>query len=116
MSEIRLKRAYEPADPTDGIRVLVDRLWPRGIKKSEAAIDVWLKDVAPSSALRQWFGHDPAKWNEFQKRYRAELSHNAALQELREVVAHNKRITLVFGARDPDHNNAVVLSEVCGKR
>ena len=116
MSEIRLKRACEPADPTDGIRVLVDRLWPRGIKKSEAAIDVWLKDVAPSSALRQWFGHDPAKWNEFQKRYRAELSHNAALQELREVVAHNKRITLVFGARDPDHNNAVVLSEVCGKR
>lgn len=114
MSEVQLKRAYEPPDPSDGTRVLVDRLWPRGVKKSEAAIDVWLKDVAPSTTLRQWFGHDPAKWAEFQKRYRAELAHSAALEELKAVVARNKRTTLVFGAHDPDHNNAVVLRKLCG--
>ncbi len=114
MSEVRLKRAYEPPDPADGMRVLVDRLWPRGVKKSEAAIDVWLKEVAPSTALRQWFGHDPAKWEEFQQRYRAELSHSVALKELRELVARNQRTTLVFGASDADHNNAVVLRKLCG--
>ncbi len=114
MSEVCLKRAYEPPGPADGMRVLVDRLWPRGVKKSEAAIDVWLKEVAPSTALRQWFGHDPGKWDEFQKRYRAELSHSAALKELRELVARNRRTTLVFGASDADHNNAVVLRKLCG--
>ncbi|MGH7101997.1 MAG: DUF488 domain-containing protein [Acetobacteraceae bacterium] len=114
MSEILLKRAYDPPDPTDGTRVLVDRLWPRGVKKSEAAIDVWLKDVAPSTELRQWFGHDPAKWTEFRKRYRAELADGEAIRELRALVARNNRTTLVFAAHDAEHCNAVVLRELCG--
>lgn len=113
MSEVRLKRAYDPPHPSDGVRVLVDRLWPRGVKKTEAAIDVWLKEVAPSTALRQWFGHDPAKWDEFQKRYRGELRDSTSLEELRAIVARNKRTTLVFGARDPNHNDAVVLRQLC---
>ncbi|MGH7049837.1 MAG: DUF488 domain-containing protein [Acetobacteraceae bacterium] len=113
MSEIRLKRAYDPPDPADGTRVLVDRLWPRGVKKSEAAIDVWLKEVAPSTELRQWFGHDPAKWTEFRKRYRAELAHGEAIRELRTLVARNERTTLVFAAHDTEHCNAVVLRELC---
>lgn len=113
MNEIRLKRAYDPPDRSDGVRVLVDRLWPRGVKKSDAAIDVWLKEVAPSTALRQWFGHDPAKWDEFQKRYQAELRENASLDTLRAIVARNRRTTLVFGARDQNHNDAVVLRQLC---
>lgn len=116
MSEVRLKRAYDPPDPADGTRVLVDRLWPRGIKKTEAAINIWLKEVAPSTALRQWFGHDPAKWSEFRRRYRAELVHGAALAELRAIVAQNKRTTLVFAASDTEHNDAVVLRELCEGR
>lgn len=113
MSEIRLKRAYDPPEPADGVRVLVDRLWPRGVKKSEAEIALWIKDAAPSTALRQWFGHDPAKWAEFQKRYRSELSQSGALKQLQAVVARNPRTTFVFSASDPDHNNAVVLRSLC---
>ena len=95
--------------------MLVDRLWPRGVKRSEAAIDLWFKEVGPSTELRQWFAHDPSNWTEFRKRYRAELAHNKALEELRQVAKRNQRTTLVFAAHDIEHNNAVVLSELCLK-
>ena len=111
---ISLKRAYEPPAETDGTRVLVDRLWPRGVTKSRARIDLWLKEVAPSTELRKWFGHDPDKWPEFQKRYRAELKGNPALSELREQSRQGK-ITLVYAARDELHNDAVVLRQVLGR-
>lgn len=113
MSEVRLKRAYDRPEKDDGTRVLVDRLWPRGVTKSGAAIDLWLKEVGPSTALRQWFAHDPNKWAEFRKRYRAELAHSKALEELYQVVKQNQRTTFVFAARDIEHNNAVVLRELC---
>jgi uncharacterized protein YeaO (DUF488 family) len=111
---ISLKRAYEPPAETDGMRVLVDRLWPRGVTKSKAKIDLWVKDVAPSTELRKWFGHDPEKWPEFQKRYRAELKGNPALSELREQ-SRRGNITLVYAARDELHNDAVVLKQVLGR-
>lgn len=113
MSEVRLKRAYDPPEPEDGTRVLVDRLWPRGMKKSEAAIDLWLKEVGPSTELRQWFAHDASKWTEFRKRYRDELARSEALDALRQVIKRNRRTTLIFAARDLAHNNAVVLRELC---
>lgn len=112
--DVQLKRAYETPSPDDGMRVLVDRLWPRGLAKSKAAIDHWLKDVAPSDELRRWFGHDPARWAEFQRRYKAELSHNAALDELRSL-ARKERLTLVYSAHDEAHNQAVVLKDVLGR-
>ena len=111
---ISLKRAYEPPAETDGMRVLVDRLWPRGVTKSRARIDLWLKDLAPSTELRKWFGHDPEKWPEFRKRYRAELKGNPALAELREQ-SRQRDITLVYAARDELHNDAVVLKQVLGR-
>jgi len=111
---ISLKRAYEPPAETDGMRVLVDRLWPRGVTKSRARIELWLKDLAPSTALRKWFGHDPGKWPEFRKRYRAELKGNPALAELREQ-SRQRDITLVYAARDELHNDAVVLKQVLGR-
>jgi uncharacterized protein YeaO (DUF488 family) len=116
MSELRLKRAYDPAEPEDGTRILVDRLWPRGLPRGEAKVDQWLKDVAPSTELRRWFGHDPAKWAEFRKRYEAELAHNPSLEELRALIQRDRRVTLPFGARDVEHNNAVVLRELCARR
>jgi uncharacterized protein YeaO (DUF488 family) len=116
MSEIQLKRAYDPAEPEDGIRILVDRLWPRGLLRSAAKVDHWLKAVAPSTGLRQWFGHDPAKWAEFRKRYEAELVRNPSMEELRALSRHSKRVTLLFGAKDTEHNNAVVLRELCARR
>jgi len=110
--DIRLKRAYEPPAPEDGRRILVDRLWPRGLRKANAAIDCWLKDIAPSTELRRWFGHDPARWEEFRRRYRAELSaHPDPLNELR-AIALEGRLTLVYSARDELHNDAVVLRDV----
>jgi uncharacterized protein YeaO (DUF488 family) len=115
MSEVRVKRAYDPPAPDDGLRVLVDRLWPRGLKRQKAKIDLWLKDVAPSTELRRWFGHDPARWAEFQDRYRAELAGNAALRELLGIVKQRRRVTLLFGARDVEHNDAVVLRALCGR-
>lgn len=109
---IRLKRAYEPASPEDGVRVLVDRLWPRGLRKEDAAVAHWMKDIAPSSALRQWFGHDPERWPEFRRRYTSELRHHEKeLEELRELARHGQ-VTLLFGARDEAHNDAVVLRDV----
>jgi uncharacterized protein YeaO (DUF488 family) len=113
MSEIRMKRAYDPPAASDGARVLVDRLWPRGLKRDGAEIDLWLKDVAPSAELRRWFGHAPARWPEFQDRYRAELASNAALDELLAIVEQGKPVTLLFGARDMERNNAVVLRAFC---
>ncbi|MEA2816447.1 MAG: hypothetical protein QOE02_4206 [Rhodospirillaceae bacterium] len=110
--DIRLKRAYQPAAADDGTRILVDRLWPRGLKKSDAAIDRWLKDIAPSTALRKWFAHDPARWPEFRRRYAAEIRrHPDQLAELR-AIARKGPVTLIFSARDELRNDAVVLRNV----
>jgi uncharacterized protein YeaO (DUF488 family) len=111
---IALKRVYDKAEPIDGTRVLVDRLWPRGLSKERAHIDLWLKDIAPSSELRMWFGHDPAKFAEFRRRYEAELASGAAheaLEKLREL-AQRGPLTLVFAARDTEHANAIVLRDL----
>lgn len=109
---IRLKRAYESASREDGTRILIDRLWPRGLKKADAAIDQWAKALAPSTALRQWFGHDPARWAEFRQRYAEELrDHLEELGNLR-ALARRGRITLVFSARDEAHNDAVALRDL----
>lgn len=111
-SHLRLKRAYELAEPEDGARILVDRLWPRGVSKSKAALDDWMKDIAPSTELRQWFGHDPARWAEFQRRYKAELrQHGEQLDRIR-ALARTQTVTLIYGARDQAHNEAVVLKDV----
>lgn len=108
---VKLKRAYERPTPDDGVRILVDRLWPRGVKKVDAAIDHWIKNVAPSATLRQWFGHDPVRWDEFQQRYRRELKeHQAELEQLRGLAGHGV-ITLIYAARDQAHNEAVVLRD-----
>lgn len=109
---IQIKRAYEPASDADGHRILVDRLWPRGISKERAKIDRWAKELSPSTALRKWFGHDPAKWAEFKIRYKKELRANT--EALREIAGISKTgaVTLVFAARDEQHNEAVVLQEV----
>jgi uncharacterized protein YeaO (DUF488 family) len=113
---IEVKRAYEPPARSDGYRVLVDRIWPRGITKDDLKVDAWLKDVAPSTAHRKWFGHDPKKWDEFRRRYARELEpHAAALEQLVEH-ARAGRVTLVFGAKDTDHNNAVALKEHLERR
>jgi uncharacterized protein YeaO (DUF488 family) len=109
---IRLKRAYEPAESGDGKRFLVDRVWPRGVSREQLQIEGWVKEVAPSTDLRKWFGHDPQRWNEFQRRYRQELaSHQDALKPLLDAARHGP-MTLVYGARDVQHNQAVVLREV----
>jgi len=106
-----LKRAYDPAGARDGYRVLVERLWPRGVRKTDLQLDAWLKDVAPSPELRRWFGHAPARWNEFAARYRRELREHPAAEALAELVrrASVRTVTLVYGARDETHNSAVVL-------
>jgi len=109
---IHLKRAYDEPSPQDGLRVLVDRLWPRGLTKERAAIDMWAKEIAPSTELRKWFGHDPDKWKQFQTRYRSELRKNrTALDELKRQIK-GKTVTLIYGARDEEHNEAVVLQKV----
>jgi uncharacterized protein YeaO (DUF488 family) len=104
----QIKRVYEPASPSDGIRVLVDRLWPRGLKKTDARLTSWMKDVAPSPPLRTWFSHDPRRFVEFRRRYIAELKRNPALAELRKL-GRGQLVTLLYGARDPEINHAVVL-------
>ena len=110
---IYVKRVYEDPSPDDGFRVLVDRVWPRGMSKEHAKIDLWAKTAAPSTALRQWFAHDPAKWDEFRKRYRAELAGNPTpVEELRAVLRDKKKVTLVYGAKDEQHNQALVLREI----
>ena len=109
MASLQIKRVYEPAADGDGLRILVDRVWPRGVSKKKAALDHWLKDVGPSTALRKWFGHEPERWTEFRKRYKKELSGNAALKELRGLIKGH-RATLLYGAHDTEHNQAVVLA------
>jgi len=109
---VKLKRAYEAPSREDGTRVLVDRLWPRGLKKADAAIDHWARDIAPSTDLRKWFGHDPARWEEFRRRYSAEIgTQRDALDRLR-ALAREGVVTLVYAARDEAHNDAVVLRDV----
>lgn len=108
---IKVKRVYEKPAKDDGYRVLVDRLWPRGMKKEAAHLDLWLKEVAPSDELRKWFGHDPEKWGEFQKKYRVELRKQKELiAELKQTEKKKGTLTLLFGAKDQEHNEAVVLA------
>lgn len=111
-SHLKLKRAYEPAESSDGMRILVDRLWPRGVSKAEAALDEWMKDIAPSAELRQWFGHDPQRWPQFQQRYETELRQHAEELDRIRKLAKAKTVTLVYGARDEERNDAVVLRKV----
>ncbi|WP_290649561.1 DUF488 domain-containing protein [Aquisalimonas sp.] len=114
--DIRLKRIHDPADPEDGMRMLVDRLWPRGVRKADAGVDVWMRELAPSSELRRWFGHAPVRWRGFRQSYRSEL---AAVPEALDRVltlARQQPVTLLFAARDRDHNQAVVLREVLLER
>ena len=109
---IQLKRAYDDPSPDDGVRVLVDRLWPRGVSKEDAALDRWMKEVAPTTELRKWFDHDPEKWDAFRDRYAAELeNHTEELAYLRET-SRAGTLTLVYGAKDTEHNDAVVLKDV----
>ena len=111
----RIKRVYDPPAPADGARILVDRLWPRGLKKAEAKLDRWMKEVAPSAALRTWFGHEPARFAEFRKRYAAEMAGSPALAELRKL-GRGRVVTLLYGARDPQQNQAVVLLDLLRRR
>lgn len=106
---IRIKRIYEDASRDDGFRVLVDRLWPRGVSKQRADLDLWLKEIAPSPELRTWWDHDPERMDEFASRYRAELDHNPAVAELQQVSSEHPTVTLLYGARDPQVNHAAVL-------
>lgn len=108
---IRLKRVYDPVDGGDGTRLLVERLWPRGIKKDALRIERWVKDVAPSTELRKWFGHDPEKWEEFRRRYIAELRGNPEAWEAIAEAARQGTVTLVYSSHDAEHNNAVALRE-----
>lgn len=114
--DIRIKRAYEAAAADDGVRVLVDRLWPRGLRKTDVAADLWLKDAAPSAALREWFGHAPERWDEFREKYRTELAARPGVVAQLLALARHGRLTLVYGARDEAHNQAVVLRSVLVQR
>lgn len=109
---IRLKRVYDEPAKEDGVRVLIDRIWPRGVRKDEAALDEWLKEVAPSTELRKWFGHSPERWPEFRKRYEAELEKNQEAFDRLVDLCRKSDVTLLYAARDDAHNNAVVLKEL----
>jgi uncharacterized protein YeaO (DUF488 family) len=111
MAPIHIKRIYEPSGPADGFRVLIDRLWPRGVSKEDAAVDLWMKEIAPTSKLRTWFAHDPAKWDEFQLLYREELERNP--EPVTELIARAKEstVTLLFAAKDKEHNHAPALRD-----
>ena len=111
MTEFVVKRIYEQADSGDGYRVLVDRLWPRGVSKERAKLDEWAKDIAPSTELRKWFAHDPVKYQEFTERYRGELAQNSLIEDLVERWLKHDKVTLLYGARDEEYNEAVVLAE-----
>ncbi len=112
---IKLKRIYTEPEKSDGFRILVDRLWPRGISKEYAELDLWLKEAAPSTELRKWFNHDVAKWSEFQKKYRQELIDNPAFEQLEKIVSTNAHVTLLFATKDELHNEAIVLKELLSK-
>ena len=111
MVEIRLKRAYEKPASDDGLRVLVERLWPRGLSKERAAVDLWIKEVAPSTELRRWFNHDAARWDEFRKRYRAELRRKEDMVEELRQQCQGRTVTFIYAARDEEHNGALVLKD-----
>jgi uncharacterized protein YeaO (DUF488 family) len=117
-SNVRLQRAYDDPQPDDGHRVLVDRVWPRGRTKAELRLDAWARDLGPSTNLRKWFGHDPARWAEFQTRYRAELADPGQAQALDALatIARSGRVTIVYGARDREHNQAQVIADEIGRR
>jgi len=110
--KIKIKRVYEKPDKEDGFRILVDRLWPHGLTKEKASVDLWLKDIAPSTELRKWFGHDPEKWKEFRKRYNEELKKNEEQVSLLKDQIKKGTVTLVYGAKDEEHNEALVLKEL----
>ncbi len=112
---IRIKRVYEPVAKDDGYRILVDRLWPRGIKKEDAHIDKWLKDIAPSNELRKWFNHEPEKWKEFVTKYHKEINSSAALAELHADIRDHKAITLLYAAKNEEYNQAVALIKLLQK-
>ncbi len=116
MSEVKIKRVYDAPDGDDGTRILVDRLWPRGLTKERACVDVWLKDIAPSTELRKWFGHDPAKWEQFRERYHRELEANVNLVSLLKEKLKGGAVTLLFAAKDAEHNEAVALQEWLNRR
>ena len=109
--KIKIKRVYEQPAKDDGVRILVDRLWPRGLTKEKASVDLWLKDIAPSTELRKWFAHDPDKWKSFRRRYETEIRRNDALIKVLTDKANKETITLVYGARDEKHNEALVLKQ-----
>jgi uncharacterized protein YeaO (DUF488 family) len=110
---ITIKRAYEATKEDDGYRILVDRLWPRGVSKEKAKLDRWMKDIAPSNELRKWFGHDPDRWEAFKKKYLNEIQeHMELVKELKEIIQENDTVTLIYSAKDEEHNNAVVLLEL----
>jgi len=109
--KIKIKRVYEQPDKDDGVRILVDRLWPRGLSKEKAAVDLWLKEIAPSTELRKWFAHDPDKWKSFRGRYETEIRHNYDLVKVLKDKAKRGTVTLVYGARDQKHNEALVLKQ-----
>jgi uncharacterized protein YeaO (DUF488 family) len=111
MYHVNIKRVYEEPKKSDGKRILVDRLWPRGLTKAEVKVDLWLKEIAPSTALRKWFSHEPSKWEEFKKRYSVELEKNNEQISLLEREVSEGKVTLVYGAKDQEHNGAVVLRE-----
>jgi uncharacterized protein YeaO (DUF488 family) len=111
MGTIKIKRIYEPADKADGARILVDRLWPRGLTKEAAHIDEWMKSVAPAAALRKWFNHETSKWEEFKLRYIKELKQNDAVKDLLDLVKKSETVTLLYAAHDEQHNQALVLQE-----
>ncbi len=110
-----VKRIYEPKSKDDGYRVFVERLWPRGFTKERARLDLWLKDIAPSQELRKWYSHDPEKWNEFKRRYKAELENNEALAELKKIIKEKKNVDLIYAASDPERNSAVIIKELIEK-
>ncbi len=114
---LKTKRVYEKPSSNDGFRILIDRLWPRGLSKQRAAVDLWKKDVAPSEELRVWFSHDPEKWVEFQKKYKAELKKNSdSINAIRQIINEKKAVTLVYAAKDTEHNNAIVLLNLLQKK
>ncbi|HZZ80342.1 MAG TPA: DUF488 family protein [Gemmataceae bacterium] len=108
---IHLKRAYDPFSKSDGLRILVERLWPRGVSKQKAHVDIWLRDLAPSPELRKWYGHEPERWPEFQKRYRAELKQQTDVLQLLKFITEAHTVTFVYAASDEERNSAVVLKE-----
>jgi uncharacterized protein YeaO (DUF488 family) len=116
MTTINVKRIYDRWDIKDGLRILVDRLWPRGVRHSTANIDIWMKNVAPTKELRKWYSHDPEKWVEFKERYKKELKDNGAFEKLVKLTTTTETITLIYASKDDSHNNAVVLKGYLEKR